>query len=391
MHSKPVLYFKDKEWCIDHLKGEAGSMKSKGKWLVLLIVLFIIGLIINSIHKSPLEIESEQMKQLAVKEIEKELPDLLEYDMRSPYERQYCRVDILGSKDINGKKYIVFKADYSMVAKEVGLPDNPGGYLLGLRKVEKKLGGIRLKDGMEFDAYYNGVGPADCGQYPGGVFYGFCKDPRVSKLILEAENGLKLETAVSDRMILTAVPDGQTAFYPSFFDQDNNEIEQSWGVTVACLSNDQNYFQQFEHMGGQWYPIDAENLSSIGPQEADAIWIYPDLHNDLLSEEKRQNVIDAVDKGIPVFFISMPDLLTIADAFSIETEKEEIAGDLEAVFLYKEGETIKLGLIELDDSVSSPILEKTLEIKYQLDIFDKKDSKEGLESGGNLLDKKGEN
>jgi hypothetical protein len=349
-----------------------GGMVVKKKLLlgVGLVVLLAVGwLVFDHYHYSAPTMAESEIKKLAEKELRGEAPRLLK--MGDPYTKRTVRaVEILEVRKLEGKTYLVFKMDYDIEGPQDQF--GMGEYFLGLRLVEQKWGGIALKGGMEFESSYVwGIRPVECGYLPEQVFYGFCKDPRVQRGILELGEGKKLDLAVDNRVILASVPPGNHNLTPHFYDEAGNELElETGGLQVAYISEDETVLAPYTNVPMQWWSLGAEDVDYLNADRVDAAWVFSDQQKQALEGPPLNKLTELVEQGVPVLFVGMKDEQVVAQAFQITGESQSgKAGDIEAVYVSKD-EKGKLctGVVTLEDGQGSPLVEKSVELRYQMEL-----------------------
>lgn len=341
------------------------------------LVILLIGIwLIDYYHYSPPRVSVQQVKSLAEKELKQEVPNLLQDQMAPEWKPKWCSPEVLEVRKIGDKTYLVFKADFIMNSGNQGpgrTPFEGGGYVLGLRLVEKHWGGIALRDGMEFSSsYLNGINPVECGTIADGVFYGYCKDPQVRKVVLEYKNGKKITALVNNRVILTRVPEGINSMSPRFFDGRDKEIEPSYSMKVAFVSEDEKNYRPYTNGSVEWWNMDATNIDCLTGSMVGAVWVFPDQYDKLIQGEGINKVKKLVQEGIPVVFVGMKDISRLA-AFNIKAQVSTSQGvsatDIEAIYISMNKQGLpEIGVITLDDSQDSPLLMKSLSLRYQLDL-----------------------
>lgn len=350
--------------------------------VVLLIVVMGAWVAFDNLHYSPPDRSSEEIIQEASKELEKEVPGLLKGKEYDHYQKEFLALEILDIQEIDNKTYLVFKLDYEMIIPEQELPYNINNraYILGLRLVEKKWGGLRLKEGMEFTATYMGVNPVDCGWHPEGIFYGFCKDPRVARAVLTLQDGQRVEAPVKQRVILTGVPEESSKLEPRFFDDEGKEIELSHGLRLAFVSEDEKIFEQYEKTSLDWWPVSAEDIKYLSANSMDALWIFPDQHKKVLQEGRSTALEKLLNEGVPLIFVGLKDIQELTGNFDLQKSEDTLQADnVEAVYISKDEQGLKAGLISLDDSQNSPLVTRTLALKYDLEVLTLAGKKENSE------------
>jgi len=341
------------------------------------ILVVVLGLgIFNYFYYFPPKLPEAKIIELAEKQLEKDLPSYMR-KYSDPYMKTTLhKIKILDVRELGQKTYLVFKADVQMSEANQGFggpPFQAGTYMLGIRLVEGKPGGIVLKDGMEFTTeMISGANPAECGLMPDGVFYGFCKDPRVERVVLEMNEGSKIEAKMQNRVIMAQIPKGQIELTPRFYDKAGMEIEQNWGMKIAFVSQNEKYYRQYNNYPLEWWNMSAEEIDILSPGMVNAVWVFPDQEKKSLEKERANKLIELVKSGIPVVFVGMKDLQQL-EVFSIEPNNilnaEIPASEMEAVYLTQnEQQTLQAGVITLDEEQDSPVLMKTLNLRYQLDL-----------------------
>jgi len=340
------------------------------------VLVVILGLgIFNYFYYFPPKLPEARIIELAEKQLEKDLPSYVR-KYNDPYMKTTLhRIKILDVRKLGQKTYLVFKADVQMSETNPGYqgPFQAGTYMLGIRLVEGKPGGIVLKDGMEFTTeMISGANPAECGLIPDGLFYGFCKDPRVDRVVLEMNEGKKIEAKMQNRVILAQIPKDQIELTPRFYDKAGTEIEQTWGMKIAFVSQNEKYYRQYNNYPLEWWNMSAEEIDILSPGMVNAVWVFPDQQKKSLEKDRAKKLLELVKSGIPVVFVGMKDLQQL-EVFSIELHNllnaEVPASEMEAVYLAQnEQKTLQAGVITLDDEQDSPVLMKTLNLRYQLDL-----------------------
>ncbi len=350
-----------------------------------IIVGVLLGLgIFNYFYYFPPKLSEDKIIELAEKQLEKDLPSYMR-KYSDPYMKMTLhKIKILDVHKLGQKTYLIFKADVETTGAKPGYegPFQVGTYMLGIRLVEGKPGGIVLKDGMEFTTeMISGANPAECGLMPDGVFYGFCKDPRVDRVVLEMNEGSKIEAKMQNRVILAQIPKGEIELTPRFYDKAGMEIEQTWGMKIAFVSQNEKYYRQYNNYPLEWWNMSAEEIDILSSGMVNAVWVFPDQQQKSLEKERAKKLLDLVKSGIPVVFVGMKDLQQL-EVFSIEPNNilnaEVPASEMEAVYLAQnEQKTLQAGVITLDEEQDSPILMKTLNLRYQLDLPVKTGNKTG--------------
>ena len=340
------------------------------------VLVVILGLgIFNYFYYFPPKLPEAKIIELAEKQLEKDLPSYVR-KYNDPYMKTTLhKIKILDVRKLGQKTYLVFKADVQMSETNPGYqgPFQAGTYMLGIRLVEGKPGGIVLKDGMEFTTeIISGANPAECGLIPDGLFYGFCKDPRVDRVVLEMNEGKKIEAKMQNRVILAQIPKDQIELTPRFYDKAGTEIEQTWGMKIAFVSQNEKYYRQYNNYPLEWWNMSAEEIDILSPGMVNAVWVFPDQQKKSLEKDRAKKLLELVKSGIPVVFVGMKDLQQL-EVFSIELHNllnaEVPASEMEAVYLAQnEQKTLQAGVITLDDEQDSPVLMKTLNLRYQLDL-----------------------
>lgn len=340
------------------------------------IIVVVLGLwIFNYFYYFPPKQSEARIIELAEEQLEKELPSYMR-KYSDPYMKtKLHKLKILDVRELGQKTYIVFKAEVEMPGVNTGYegPFQAGTYMLGIRLVEAKPGGITLKDGMEFTAeMISGANPAECGLMPDGVFYGFCKDPWVERVEVEMGNGNRIKAEVQNRVIMARIPKGQTGITLRFYDKAGMEIEQSWGMKIAFVSQNEKFYRQYSNYPLNWWNMNAEEIDLLNPGMVNAVWVFPDQQKKSLEKERAAKVTELVKAGIPVIFVGMKDLKQL-EVLGIEQKNilnaEVPVSEIEAVYLAaNEQKGLQAGVITLEEEQDSPVLMKTVNLRYQLDL-----------------------
>lgn len=355
---------------------------------VAIVVLVSVWLVWNHFHYSAPDMPAEKIEELALEQLNEDVPSLLKRN-NPHFQKDIIGLNIIDIKQIEGKTYLVFKLDYDMTMppyEKYQYTDYLGGsYFLGYRLVEKKWGGISLRDGMEFESNYMSVGPVDCGYHPQeGIFYGFCKDPKVSKVILESSGEPVAELTAKNRLILGIVPGNKQNVNPRFFTDNDDELESAYGLQVAMVSEDRNELEKYIHSSLNWFSVGSGQITYLTPEIVDTVWVFPDMHQKVLEKETINYISNLVSKGISVIFVGMKNPAQVNAAMGIEQENnsdQEVAEvDIEGIYITAgEGGKLVSGLITLGDNQISPLIKTSLELKYQLVIPQKEPKNEGKE------------
>ena len=337
------------------------------------LVILVVGawLIFDYYHYFPPGIGKEEIKKQAGVILKKEAPGLIRNNMDPNTRKEFRSLDILDVEELKGKTYLVFKLNYDWVGPAEAMPYgyNSSGYILGLRNVEQKLGGISLQGGMEFESTYQGTGPVDCGQDADGIFYGFCKDPRVSRAALETKAGKNIPLQVKQRVVLAQLPAKDMEVYPHFYAGDGSEIELAYGMKIAFLSKDEKNYQQYTNTPMEWWALKAKDSTYLRSNDVDAIWVFPDQQQEALQGEVGTNLRALALEGIPVLFIGLKESNVLTPVFQLKSEPaQEVAkDDIEALYVGKDANgSLQLGTISVEDEAVFPIMQKSISLRYQL-------------------------
>lgn len=340
-----------------------------------MFILLIAGWIVfDYFHYFPPDIDKDKIARLAEAELKKQSASLLQNSYNPNLTKKLASIKILDVKDVHNRTYVVFKMDYTLQGPEQVMPygfktDN---YILGLRLVEKELGGISLKDGMEFESNYLSAGPADCGLDSDGNFYAFCKDPRVMRVVLETDDGKKIQTKLEKRVVLVRVPSNSQEIRPHFYSANGDEIELFSNFRVAFLSNEEKYYQQYANTPLEWWLLGGKDIGYLTADSIDALWVFPDQQQGALQGESVAKLKELAQEGIPLIFIGMKDVNTLAQAFKVDqVGRESAAGtDIEALYVGKHPDgRLNIGVIGLDDSESFPVVQKSVALRYQIENY----------------------
>jgi hypothetical protein len=344
--------------------------------MVGLLLLAAIGYVVfEKVYYWPPDMDSETIKEIAYSDLKEQAPQLLQDRYQQPYKKEFSQLEILDVRELEGKTYLVFKLDYEMVGGHYDYIEKydigSRGYLLGLRLVEKTWKGITLKPGMEFQTSYVGVGPVDCGYHPDqGIFYGYCKDPRTAKAVLGRAEGDPLTIVPDNRVFMAAVPRKITDLDLHFFNDQGIEMEMSYNLRVAFVTEDSRVLEQYTNTPLEWWTVNSDDLPGLSPDAIDAVWIFPDQYRKTLN-----NYIPVLKQlaleGIPVLFIGATDTSSIVNSFSIEKPAAPKSSDpVEALYIASEDKnTLAAGLVLLNDTLISPLVETSMALKYQQPIL----------------------
>lgn len=344
-------------------------------WITALILLLLSGgLVFNHLYYFKPNLPDAQIKKEAEKELAQELPDCLRRYTDPYIKTSIHKVEVLDISKVNGKTYLVFKADLKTAATPQGYSGSPGGsFMLGIRQVEGSLGGISLKKGMEFTTdLIGGSNPAECGQIPDGVFFAFCKDPRIDKVRLELNDGKIIEARAHNRVAVARIPDTRTRISPRFYDKEGIEIEPSYGMKVAFISQNEKYYRQYMNYPLEWWNMNAEEIEVLTPTMVNGLWVFPDQQKNVMQKERAKKILELAEAGVPVVFVGMKDFKEIElmglDKKAI-IDPEVPASEVEAIYLGKnEKGTMEAGVITLSEEQDSPVLMKMLNLRYHMDM-----------------------
>lgn len=245
--------------------------------------------------------------------------------------------------------------------------------MLGIRLVEASLGDISLKDGMEFTTdLISGSNPAECGQLPSGLFFAFCKDPRIDKVVLELNDGSSIKAIAHNRVVISQIPRDQSGVAPRFYDKEGMEIEPSWGMKIAFVSQNEKYYRQYTNYPLEWWNMSAEEIEVLTPNMVNGIWVFPDQQKNVLQQERAEKLLKLAEAGVPVIFVGLKDFKELEilglDRNAI-INPEVPANEVEALYLGKDNKgDIEAGVITLDEEQDSPVLMKTVNLRYRMDL-----------------------
>ena len=322
--------------------------------------------------------DHSRIKQEAEKILQKEGPKLLKNNslgMRPDMEKEMKWVQVLDIRELGSKSYLLFKLEYGLKGANMDRMiyeyGGGNGYILGLRQVEKKLGRLSLEKGMEFETNYLSASPVDCGLDADGIFYGYCKNPQVAKGSLETGDGKIVECEAKDRIFLAAVPGKNQDISPFFFNAQGEEMEPSYGFKVAFVSNDEKYYQQYTNSPMEWWNMSAKDIGagSLPAGSMDAVWVFADQQQEALQGQTLKQLKELAEGGVPVIFIEMKDSNKLLRAFQVKEAPGKVAAsEVEALYLGKDkSQELQVGFIVLDEDELSPILQKSINLRYQLD------------------------
>ncbi len=359
-----------------------GGYKVKKKLGIALggiIILLIACLVFDHYYYFSPGNDHGRIKQEAERILQKEGPKLLKSNMlgmRQGIEKEMKWIKVLDIRELEGRTYLLFKLEYGLTGPNLERMvydyGSGNGYILGLRQVEKKLGRISLAKGMEFESNYLSASPVDCGLDADGIFYGYCKNPQVAKMRLETAEGKIVECEAKDRILLTAIPGNNLEdIYPSFFNAQGEQIQLSYGFRVVFVSNDEKFYQQYTNSPMEWWNIAAKDLgaASLPSGAADALWVFADQQTEALREPALSKLKELAENGVPLIFIGMQDSDALYQAFPVKERPAKInETEVEALYLGKNTkQELEIGIIILGEEEISPILQKSIYLRYQLD------------------------
>ncbi len=340
--------------------------------LSIIIAGIALWMMIDYLHYSPPNLETEEIKRLSKVQLEKELSDILNCSRHINKEQvKVCDLEVLDVRELDKKTYLVFKVDYQLNGVEQD-PLNNKRYILGLRLVEKKLGGIALRQGAEFEVKYTGFYPADCGRHEDGVFYGFCKDPRVSKIVLRS-NDFNSEQEVKNRIIIAKIPPGRDEVYPEFWDKQGRQIQPTNAMRVAFIAPDSQILQKYKNQPFTGWNQDLDEIDYLTSGTVDVVWIFPAFKPGVLQGTGLAALKKLINEEIPVIFWGEKDPQNIAAIFNMQDSYDKVNDpeDIAAVYVGAKQEGMaRIGAISGEEGREFPILQKSIALRYQLDIFD---------------------
>lgn len=342
--------------------------------LSIVITLIVVLMVIDYYHYFPPGLEAAEIEKLAKAQLEDEIPDILSCSRHIKKEQvKACTLEVLDIQELDKKTYLVFKVDYQLKEAQKDFLRNKR-YILGFRLVEKKLGGIALSQGAQFEAKYTGFYPADCGRHDDGIFYGFCKDPRASKITLRGNN-FTCEQAITNRAIFAKVPAGRDEVYPEFWDNQGQPIQSTNAMRVAVIGGGNNQIlQQYNNQPFTAWIQDLDDIDYLSTSTVDAVWIFSDYKQSALQGACRAKLKELIDEGIPVILVGEKDPQNLAGIFRMKGSCNQVITLEDIIAVYAgtnlEG-TGQIGVISVDAGMEFPILQKSMALRYRLDIFDK--------------------
>ena len=149
-------------------------------------------------------------------------------------------------------------------------------------------------------------------------------------------------------------------------------MEAVYSLRVAIVSEDPKTFEKYTNSPLNWWGMTAQDLNYLPGDAVDAIWICADQQEQVLqTEELIKSLRVLAEEGIPVVFTDIKDAEQVANIFKMK----QVAGGtaapetIEGAYLGYQGKQLQVGLITLDDdSDVSPLLGKSLELRYQVEI-----------------------
>ncbi|MBP8818925.1 MAG: hypothetical protein KBG91_00645 [Syntrophomonadaceae bacterium] len=346
--------------------------------LSIVIALIAVLMVIDYYHYSPPNLEAAEIEKLAKVQLEKQLSDILSCSRHIKKEQvKACSLKVLDIRELDNKTYLVFKVDYQLKeARKELLSDKR--YILGMRLVEKKLGGIALSRGAEFEVKYTGFYPADCGRHDDGIFYGLCKDPRVSKITLRG-NDFVCEQVVTNQVIFAKIPAGRDEVYPEFWDNRGQQIPPTNAMRMAFIGGNSQIIQQYNNQPFTGWIQGLDEIDYLSVGTVDAVWIFPDYRQSVLQGACQAKLKELINEGIPVIFVGEKEPQKLTRIFQMEGSCDRVTNSEDIIAVYigvnKEG-TGQIGVISVDEGMQFPILQKSMALRYRLDIFNKGEAKQ---------------
>jgi len=329
-------------------------------------------MVIDHYHYSPPGLETAEIEKLAKTQLKDEMADILSCSRHIKKEQvKACTIAVLDVRELDNKTYLVFKVDYQLKEAQKELLSDKR-YILGMRLVEKKLGGIALSRGAQFEVKYTGFYPADCGRHDDGIFYGFCKDPRVSKITLRG-NDFTCEQEITNRVIFAKVPAGRDEIYPEFWDTRGQQIPPTNAMRVAIIGGNSQILQQYNNQPFTGWIQNLDEIDYLSTSTVDAVWIFPDYRQRALQGACRAKLKKLIDEGIPIIFVGDKDPQNLARIFHMEGFCDRVTNseDIIAVYAGTNQDKGQIGVISVNEGMQFPILHKSLALRYQLDILNK--------------------
>ena len=164
---------------------------------------------------------------------------------------------------------------------------------------------------------------------------------------------------------------GNHKLTPHFYDEAGNELElEAGGLQVAYISQDETVLAPYTNVPMQWWSLGVEDADYLNADRVDAVWVFADQQKQALQGPPLIKLTELVEQGVPVLFVGMKDEQVVAQAFQIEGENQSgEAGDIEAVYVSKDGEgKLSTGVVTLEDGQGSPLVEKSVELRYQMEL-----------------------
>jgi len=351
----------------------------KKTFIALGSLLLVVGMwfLFDYFHYSPPEMSDKEIKKEALQQLKPQATEIVRQYSNwkdSGMSSEVRSINVLKIGRIKGRTYLVYRLDYhenpspQMIAQMGGQMINTDYYLLGLRLVEDSLTGIKLKQGMEFSGTYIDALPVDCGRHPDGIFYAYCKDPKVYSMKLESNDGRFYKAVAKDRIFLMAVPPGTDELHPRFFDRNGREMIPSSSLRIAFVCAEPKTYQPYANISAEWWPIPASDLVRQNADNLDAVWVFSDQLSAMRTPEMEEKLQELLKSGVQVLFIGWKDPQDIARLLpGSHLEKTSRAGAIEAVYATADTRgAIRVGTIGLDEQGTSPFLQKTMRLKFKI-------------------------
>ena len=109
-------------------------------------------------------------------------------------------------------------------------------------------------------------------------------------------------------------------------------------------------------------------MINLQADNLDALWVFPDQLQEMRSPQMVKKVQQLLKGGVQVIFVGWKDPQDIARLLpTSRLEKINQADSIEAVYASTDAQgVIRVGAIGLEDEGSSPLLSKTVKLRYQL-------------------------
>ena len=189
-------------------------------------------------------------------------------------------------------------------------------------------------------------------------------------MVLGRAEGDPITILPDNRVFMADVPRKIADLDLHFFNDQDIEMEMSYNLRVAFVTEDNGVLEQYTNTPLEWWTVNSDDLPDLSPDAIDAVWIFPDQYRKTLNNHipvLKQLALE----GIPVLFIGATDTASVLKSFSIDKPAPPKSSDpVEALYIASEDDnTLKSGLVLLNDTLISPLVETSMALKYKQPVL----------------------